>query len=453
MKGCKTYPEYKPSGVEWLGEVPVHWGVSRLRFKAKINPSRSEISEMSGNIHVSFVPMESVCEYGGLRLNETKPLGEVFSGYTFFREGDVVVAKITPCFENGKGSIAEGLENGIGFGTTELHVLRPLAELDRRFLFYLTISHAFRNIGAANMYGAGGQKRVPDDFIRDFRQPIPLIDIQRAIAAFLDRETARIDALIEKKQRQIELLQEKRAALISHAVTKGLNPNVKMKDSGIEWLGEIPDHWEVMKLGRIAVGLQTGPFGSQLHASDYVEDGIPVINPANLQDGEIVPDSRCAISEEKFAQLSRHRLAEGDIVFARRGEMGRCALVTKDSEDFICGTGSLRVRLNTNMADPRYMSLFLCIPGVRDHLLLESVGSTMDNLNTSILARIPITVPHRTEQTAIAEHVASQTRHIKAIAERVLQSMSTLREYRTALISAAVTGKIDVRGEVFDEPG
>jgi type I restriction enzyme S subunit len=120
----------------------------------------------------------------------------------------------------------------VGSGTTELHVLRPTPRLDPAFLFYLTISHPFRSIGTAYMYGAGGQKRVPDDFVRDFRHPIPTIDEQRAIAAFLDRETARIDALIEKKRRQIELLHEKRAALISHVVTKGLDPSAPMNDSG-----------------------------------------------------------------------------------------------------------------------------------------------------------------------------------------------------------------------------
>jgi len=123
-----------------------------------------------------------------------------------------------------KGSIAEGLLNSVGFGTTQLHVIRPGPEMDRQYLFYLTLSGPFRKLGAAEMYGAGGQKRVPDDFIHNFRAPLPLLPEQPAIAAFLDRETQRIDALVAKKRRLIDLLQEKRAALISHAVTKGLNP-------------------------------------------------------------------------------------------------------------------------------------------------------------------------------------------------------------------------------------
>lgn len=441
----KPYPAYKPSGVAWLGDVPSTWPVARLRFQVKTNPVKSEIRGLSEDTSVSFVPMEAVGEYGGLRLEQTRPLEEVTAGYTYFRDGDVVVAKITPCFENGKGSIADGLENGIAFGTTELHVLRPSPLMDRKYLFYLSISHAFRQIGASYMYGAGGQKRVPDDFIRDFRHPLPTISEQRTIAAFLDRETARIDALIEKKQRQIELLQEKRAAIISHAVTKGLNPKARMKDSGIEWLGKVPEHWEVKKLGLISTSLQTGPFGSQLHSSDYVDDGIPIINPANIQNGEIVPDNQCTVDGATFQRLSRHRLFEGDIVFARRGEMGRCALVTAESDGFLCGTGSLRVELNKRLVDPHFISLFLSTAGVKDHLLLESVGSTMDNLNTGILARIPIAVPPLEEQETIRRYVASSLQQIGSTAGRISDSIVMLREYRTALISATVTGKMDVQ--------
>lgn len=134
----------------------------RLRYRAQVNPSRSEVNGLAEDTAVSFVPMEDVLEHGGMRLSQTKMLSEVQSGFTYFSDGDVVFAKITPCFENGKGSIATGLTNGVGFGTTELHVLRPSNQLDAAFLFYVTISHVFRHEGASWMYGAGGQKRVPD---------------------------------------------------------------------------------------------------------------------------------------------------------------------------------------------------------------------------------------------------------------------------------------------------
>ena len=218
-KGLNPDVKMKDSGIEWLGNVPVGWRVERLRFNVWTNPTKAEVKNITGDTLVSFVPMEAVCEYGGLSLDQTKPLDELSNGYTYFRNGDVLVAKITPCFENGKGSIAEGLENGIGFGTTELHVLRPQWKIDYKYLFYLTISYAFRQIGKSYMYGAGGQKRVPDDFIRNLRHSFPVISEQRTIASFLDCETERIDTLIKKVQESIDKLHKYRTALISAAVT------------------------------------------------------------------------------------------------------------------------------------------------------------------------------------------------------------------------------------------
>ena len=198
------YDAYKDSCVDWLGEILESWHTARLRFLLETSPSKTEIRNRNPETEVSFVPMESVGEGGGLDLSETKPLEDFISGYTYFRDQDVLVAKITPCFENGKGALARDLENGVGFGTTELHVLRPGDNLDARFLFYTTMSHPFRKMGESTMYGAGGQKRVSDDFIQNLRWPI---------AAYLDRETKRIDALVDKIRDGIDRLKEYRTAV------------------------------------------------------------------------------------------------------------------------------------------------------------------------------------------------------------------------------------------------
>lgn len=195
-----TYSEYKSSGVEWLGEVPAQWNLKRLRFVADFNPSKSEIAELNQTAEVSFIPMEAIGDNGTICLEQIRPIEQVAAGYTFFRDGDVTIAKITPCFENGKGAVMRGLTSGFGFGTTELIVARPRKhETTAEYLYWLFVSAPFRKLGEAAMYGAGGQKRVPDEFVRDFTIAFPDVSEQRFIAAFLDRETAKIDALIAEQ--------------------------------------------------------------------------------------------------------------------------------------------------------------------------------------------------------------------------------------------------------------
>lgn len=229
---AEPYKNYKPANALWLSALPETWSQIRGRFVMAVNPPARRARELDGTDDVSFVPMEAVGEYGGLDLERTKPLDEIGAGYTAFEDGDVVVAKITPCFENGKGAIAVGLKNGVGFGTTELHVLRAGDRLNREFLFYLTISHTFRALGESEMYGAGGQKRVPPEFAKDFRIPLPPLEEQGVIARFLAAKTAQIDELIratsggsahgaigDRKTNLAGLLVEYRQALITSAVT------------------------------------------------------------------------------------------------------------------------------------------------------------------------------------------------------------------------------------------
>lgn len=228
-----AYSEYKPSNSTWLPTIPAAWQQIRGRFVMSVNPAALRLRDLDKTDEVSFVPMEAVGENGGLDLERSKPLDEIGSGYTEFEDGDVVIAKITPCFKNGKSAIASGLKNGVAFGTTELHVLRAGKRLDKQFLFHLTTSHTFRMLGESEMYGAGGQKRVPPEFAKDFRMPLPPLEEQQTIARFLDAKTAQIDALVnlmsgggaskgvlaEKQRNLVALLMEYRQALITSAVT------------------------------------------------------------------------------------------------------------------------------------------------------------------------------------------------------------------------------------------
>ncbi len=190
--------------------------------------------------------------------------------------------------------------------------------------------------------------------------------------------------------------------------------------------------------------MQTGPFGSQLHAEDYVDDGVPLVNPAHMTDGKIVPDSKISVDQETWGRLSRHQLFEGDLIFARRGELGRCAVVTKNEEGWLCGTGSLKAKLNERLV-PEYSYLLITSNGVVSEFSLESKGLTMENLNTETLGRVRLPVPPVSEQREILGYVKSVSGKYGLLIDKASSAIELIKERRTALISAAVTGKIDVR--------
>lgn len=441
----KRYPHYRDSGVEWLGEVPAHWQSKRLRFAVDFNPSRSRASHLSGSAKVSFVAMEAVGEWGGLDLSTSKSVDDIGTGYTWFQDGDVVVAKITPCFENGKAAFAHGLTNGAAFGTTELHVLRPHPEIEGWFLFYLTLSHPFREVGASTMYGAGGQKRVPETFIRDYRPGIPPLVEQRAIAAFLDRETARIDALIAKKEELIRLMEEKQTALISQLVTKGLDPSVPMKDPGLPWVDEIPQHWLVLRLKRLAERITSGPRGWSEYLTDE-RDAPMFIQSGNIgRRMDLDLDGVERVTSPDGAESQRTILRHDDVVVcitgARTGSVAHvraplgAAFINQHIALVRLRTGTLRSRLIAYQlfSAAGQSQLDFIQYGMKGGLALEDIRETL------------VLVPPAPEQDNIVKFLDASSSDAEIFAVRKAQGL--LREQRQALITAAVTGQIDVRDE------
>lgn len=215
----KRYPAYKDSGVEWLGQVPEHWEVRRLKRIARLNPSKSEIPLAMRNDPAVFLPMERVGLDGQIDASEVRSISALWNGFTYFRRGDVIVAKITPCFENGKGACLQNLPTSVGFGSTEFHVIRPSGAVTVPYLYRITTLSEFRRLGADEMTGAAGQQRVPAEFIANFLIPLPPLPEQTAIAEYLDAQTAKIDAAIAAARREIELLREYRERLIADVVT------------------------------------------------------------------------------------------------------------------------------------------------------------------------------------------------------------------------------------------
>jgi len=421
------------------GALPDGWTRRRLRFDVRLNPKKSALDMQPGEL-VSFVPMDAVGEYGGLNLEEARELADVYDGYTYFAEGDLCIAKITPCFENGKGALAEGLTNGVGFGTTELHVVRPGPNIERRFLFYVSIADDFRKLGESEMYGAGGQKRIDEGFIKDWMPPLPPLDTQRRIARFLDEKTARIDALIAKKRALLDLLAEKRQALITRAVTKGLNPDAPLKPSGIDWLGDIPPHWEVLPVKRIAK-LESGHTPDRKVDAYWEDCEIPWVSlndTAVLRDNDYISDTTFKINELGLANSSARMLPERAVVFTRDATIGESAITTRSmavSQHIIAWL------CDESKIVPEF--LLLSIYGMRGELLRLTNGSTIGTIGLADVKSLRVAVPPIAEQNYITASTFHFTAELGKVVEAVERSIASLREYRSAAITAAVTGQIE----------
>ena len=447
------YPEYKASGVEWLGEVPAHWRVDALRRRAILNPSKSEIRAVDADTVVSFLPMEAVGERGELDLSRTRPISEVMSGYTYFREGDVTFAKITPCFENGKGARMSGLLAGIGFGTTELTVVRPDPHLlDGSYLDWVRRSRPFRARGEASMYGAGGQKRVPDEFVREFAFAWPDVEEQVLIAKFLNRETAKMDALIAEQEKLLALLAEKRQATISHAVTRGLDPNVPMKDSGIPWLGEIPSHWELTTLGKVSTERCDGPFGSGIKSDHYTAEGALVVRLQNIRAGEFHKGEPVFLDLGYFeTSLSGHAVKAGDLLVAGLGDennlLGRACIAPNGLGPALVKADCFRFRLNKERVIPAFAAMQLSAGAAYDAGKMAT-GTTRARMPLGVMSARRMILPPVREQAEIVAFVDHAAHEFDVLRTEASRGVELLKERRNALISAAVTGQIDVRGLV-----
>ena len=433
----KPYPAMKDSGVPWLGEVPEHWGVRRGKNIFRCVDVRSETGReelLTVSSERGVIPRRST--------TVTMFKAESYVGHKLCWPGDLVI--------NSLWAWARGL--GVsryqGIVSTAYGVYRPLAEanVESRFIHELVRSTPFHWELQVRSKGVWTSRlQLTDESFLGAPFPLPPPYEQSTIVRYLDYMDRRIRKYIRAKQKLIKLLEEQKQAIIHRAVTRGLDPNVRLKPSGVEWLGDVPEHWEVRKLGHIAVSFRTGPFGSILHQSDYVEGGTPVINPTHMSHGWIVEDTRCSVPATVADRLINYRLEQYDLIFSRRGELGRCALVRDREVGWLCGTGSIRVRVAYNNIEPEYLIQSLQVGWIGEYLSLFSVGATMDSLNTGILKGVPVLVPPINEQRAILMRISGESSRIDSASAAARREIALLREYRTRLISDVVTGKLDVR--------
>jgi type I restriction enzyme, S subunit len=412
------------------------WPTKRIRFVTKRNRSAEQQRLLLRARQVRFLPMEAIGERGELDLSTTRDIDDVRSGYTQFFEGDVLVAKITPCFENGKGALVSGLADGIGFGTTELHVLAPASDFDGRFLYFTTMSYAFRRLGEASMTGAAGQKRVPEDFIRDFRIMVAPLRQQRAIADYLDRETALLDTLVAAKERVLGLLAEKRRALITRIVTLGLDPRALLRNSGISWLDPIPADWFTRRAAWLF-----------RERDERGEPNLPLLE-VSINAGVVLREFSEERIESTAADFNTYKVArQGDVVFNKmRMWQGAVGIAPRDglvSPDYVVATP-------TGPLTPQYAGLLFRTAAFSAECARRSHGIVWDRLRLywEGFREIELPIPPAEAQNAIAVYLADTTSKLDMLRASIGRTIALLKERRAALIEAAVTGQINVESRV-----
>ncbi len=424
------YPAYKPSGVEWLGEVPEHWEVLPLKRKARL------LTEKTDN-RSNPVALENVESWTG-KLLETETEFQA-EGITF-EAGDILFGKLRPYLA--KVYLASSSGQAVG----DFHVIHSSPSLLPRLLQYHLLNKEVIDLVNSSTYGAK-MPRASWSFLGSIDLPVPPLHEQPLIATFLDRETAKIDALIAEQQRLIELLQEKRQAVISHAVTKGLNPDVPMKDSGVEWLGEVPEHWEVCRVKAVSVFTTSGPRGWSERVGDM---GALFVQSGDLTNQMAVDFANCKrVQVGDDAEAARTKLLDGDLVVcitgAKTGNVAVCESVPEASyiNQHLC-----LIRPDERVR-PAFLSTVLKSDCGVTYFSLAQYG-LKQGLSLEDVREAPVVVPQPDEQDCIIRLLRCVSSHYLSLETESQRAISLLQERRSALISAAVTGQIDVRGLVSE---
>lgn len=418
------YPEYKDSGVSWLGEVPAHWDVCRLKSKLSLRTEKAER-------RIFPVALENIEGWTGRYLEtETEFQGEGVS----FDSGDILFGKLRPYLA--KVLLAQCAGEAVG----DFHVLRPSNDIVGRYAQYQMLARNFIDFVNGETFGSK-MPRASWDSLGGMPFVSPSPSEQVKIATFLDRETAKIDALIAEQEKLIALLAEKRQATISRAVTRGLDPNVPLKDSGVPWLGKVPMHWEATRLGHLARQIVDGAH----FTPTYVDQGVPFLRVTDITASILDLSEVKRIPEHEHVELSRRcRPEKGDLLLSKNGTIGMPRVVNWDW-DFSIFVSLCLIKLgekiNANFAAYVFLS-----SAIKIQISEGAKQSTVTNLHLEKIAGFKFPLPPVFEQLEIVNYLNVEIARIDALKVEAEHAITLLKERRAALISAAVTGKIDVRG-------
>lgn len=436
-----TYEEYKDSGVDWLKQIPAHWDVVPLRYYCNIPKGQVDPRTEDYRGRVLVAPNHVEQDTGRIRELETAHEQGASSGKYPVEPGDLIYSKIRP--ELNKVCLAKGE----WLCSADMYPIKIRKGYDAHYLKYLMLSQAFKHL-MVNDSMRVAMPKVNRDTLNAARILHPPFDEQRAIAAFLDRETERIDALIEKKEQLIDLLEEKRTTLISRVVTKGLDADVEMQDSGVEWLGEIPAGWDLIKLRWLTENIEQG-WSPNADDREAAKDEWGVITLSAVKNGDFYPEEHKALPSDTDPK-PKYEIKPGDFLLTRANtpELVGDACLVRDTRDKLMMSDLVyRLRLRNELVDGQHLMYWMISRNGRHQVERSARGSSksMVKISQGHIKSWIAALPPLGEQRRIVDHLDKQTAQIDTLIETIQKGIDRLKEYRTALISAAVTGQIDVR--------
>ena len=442
----KPYPAYKDSGVPWLGKVPEHW---------KQLPGRACFTEKKiPNIGLQEKTVLSL-SYGQIVVKPPEKLHGLvpasFETYQIIEPNDIIIRSTD--LQNDRNSLRFGFAKTRGIITSAYICFQPTELLIPEYGHLLLHTYDLMKI----FYGLGSGLRQNLDW-RDFKYlpcPVPPLLEQSTIVHYLDYIDRRIRRYVRTKQKLIKLLEEQKQAIIHQAVTRGLDPNVNLKPSGVEWLGDVPEHWEVVALRRVTLERCDGPFGSGLKSSHYTEHGIRVVRLTNIGHAEFRNSNAAFISPMHYASLGDHSVKAGDVLIAGLGDerhpAGRACVAPAEILPAMVKADCFRFRLKENRINPKFAALQLTATAVAASAIL-STGATRQRTNLQSTTGRMITIPPLLEQEAVLDYISENTSTLNITIDRAHRGISLLREYRIRLIADVVTGKLDVREAATNLP-
>ena len=463
-------------------ELPQGWELTTLSQISIINPKKSANGTVDDELEVSFLPMKCVEELSGkYDLSNTRNYGQVKKGYTYFKNGDIIFAKITPCMENGKIAIVDNLKNEMGFGSTEFHVIRLKDKLVQKYYFHYLLQDNFRYTAKQNMTGTAGQLRVSSNYLKETLVPLPPLNEQKRIVSKIEELLSKIDSTKQSLEQIKIQIEQYRASFLESAfegkLTEKWRENNVLEHSSVllEKIKqdqtktgrkikklvnfdsfkkyELPDNWIWTNILSITKDLGDSPFGSNLKSKDYVDDGIPVIHGRNIKNNEFKWAFPLYVTKKKFDSLERSHCHPDDIIFQKIGSVGLIAILPQIElqKSFLLSTNCMKISTSEKIIPKKFIFYYFIQAKIKEFILKNAQGTTQPIFNFTTLKSFPIPLPSTKEQEQIVSQIEQGFSLIENTSQIVDATLQNLQTMKISVLKQAFEGKL-VPQDPNDEP-